>query len=265
MRRNLSPLQRPMLIHCQSLSGVRWQMPFGELLADRSKIHIWKSDLRKYSKSRLASYLGLLSKKELLRIQYFPSEEDRKRFIVMKAILRKLLARYQGLVPEAVSFSRNFYNKPFLHPNPAGTQFNVSHSGHKLLLAFRFAARGTSLGIDLEKIDTNYDYIPLLKDYFTDAEKSSLIFESSSERFFEYWTRKEAILKAVGTGLTQDMRLINVSNFTNIVKFENAVYSRMTHQPFYVNSFKIDQNYVASIALEGKSVQPLFIDYDFIL
>ena len=265
MRPNLTPLQNAMYIHCKELPTVCWEMPFNNLLQNRKKVHIWITDLQNYSKQQFAILLGLLSKHELQKVKSFHYEEDRKRYIVAKATLRKLLSRYQLILPQSILFSRNAFHKPFLHPNPNSLQFNVAHSGSKVLLAFRFNARGTSIGIDMEKVNNDYDYKVLVKEYFTEEEQLSISDENSSELFYKLWTRKEALLKAFGTGLTDDMKQLNVSKYTNIVRMKNAHYSRVTQRPFYVNTFKIDDNYIASFALESAPVKPLFLDYDYFL
>jgi 4'-phosphopantetheinyl transferase len=97
--------------------------------------------------------------------------------------------------------------RPFL---PGKPDFNLSHSG---TLAVCVVAGKGRIGIDVEywkPID-----IHLLKDNFTAEEWRHIKDAASPEKtFYDYWTRKEAILKADGRGLSvppSDVRIAGAS------------------------------------------------------
>jgi phosphopantetheine--protein transferase-like protein len=61
--------------------------------------------------------------------------------------------------------------------------------------------------VDVERIDDEFEYLPIVQHFFTQEEKR-YIRQSKAEsrkRFYEIWTRKEAFLKAVGTGITENL------------------------------------------------------------
>src|SRR5205823_2000983 len=92
--------------------------------------------------------------------------------------------------------------KPGLeNPLFPGLHFNVSHSGDRALLAF---AIGREVGIDVEYVRENLDFVALSERFFSKAEHAALLAlppEHRGSLFYEYWTCKEACLKADGRGL----------------------------------------------------------------
>ncbi|NIG56059.1 4'-phosphopantetheinyl transferase superfamily protein [Chitinophaga sp. Cy-1792] len=93
------------------------------------------------------------------------------------------------------------YKRPYI---PGCPDFNLSHTGNVAVCAFSTEGR---VGIDIEKIQ------PIELDDFegiwTPAELQFIQHDHS--RFFYYWTRKEAIIKADGRGLHLPLQLIDVS------------------------------------------------------
>ena len=82
--------------------------------------------------------------------------------------------------------------------------FNLSHSSGVSLLAFD---PGSEIGVDVEMIDEEFDYEPIVKRWFT-PEEGKYIWQSKENsriRFYELWTRKEAYLKAIGEGITKNL------------------------------------------------------------
>ncbi len=84
------------------------------------------------------------------------------------------------------------YEKPYI---PNQDYFNISHSGDFVVLA----QAETEVGVDIEKI--NDRHLNVAERVFTERELSWMN-ESPVERFFILWTQKEAVMKAVGKGLS---------------------------------------------------------------
>lgn len=244
---------------------MKWDMPFEDLLDNRHTVHLWMTDLRNYSKKQLTSLLGVLSAAELKKLELIKELKERKRYVIAKATLRQLLSRYHRVRPQQLNFGRNAYRKAFLHPNPECTQFNVSRAGDKVLLAFRFNARNTSVGIDLESLDTPYDYNWVINRYFNVEERKAVRHSNGRHLFFKYWTRKEALLNAVGTSMLDEMQELKVWAETNVCDVKNANLQRLTQRPYYLHTFRIEDQYMASIATEGLHVNTMFFDYDYFL
>lgn len=151
----------------------------------------------------LDRYPALLSKDEAVRWQRFLFEKDRHRFLVARAMLRDVLSRYTRREPQSLAFQYNGYGKPSL-VEPAGLPigFNLSHSGGLAVCAVTAAC---DVGVDVETPQRPTDVIALARRYFAESEVQALACWSAEEQkrvFFEFWTLKEAYIKARGQGLS---------------------------------------------------------------
>ncbi len=128
-------------------------------------------------------------------------EEKRDRKASARAHLRRILARYLGTLPQDVQFTYGEHGKPMLveHDDPC---FNLSHSGSQGLAA---VSRGTRIGVDLEFTREGREFTEIADRFFSQAESAALRAlppEARPGAFYRAWTRKEAYLKAWGTGLS---------------------------------------------------------------
>lgn len=165
-------------------------------------LHIWRATLEVSSDS-LAGYSVLLSADELARADRYVFARDRQHFMVARATLRLLLGRYLHLSPSSMHFELGPYGKPFLAEEfqPSKLKFNASHTYGVGLFAFTMSRE---CGIDVEKIRPEFATREVAKHYFSAQEITELDALSPSlftMGFFQCWTRKEAYLKARGTGL----------------------------------------------------------------
>lgn len=121
-----------------------------------------------------------------------------------RGILRKILGGYLKIDPARVRISFKEKGKPFLNETREGPvlRFNLSHSQDLALYAF---ADGREIGIDVEAIRPVPHFDRIAQRYFLPAEYEALRAappDQKLETFFSYWTRKEALLKAKGGGLS---------------------------------------------------------------
>lgn len=143
-----------------------------------------------------------LTHDEQLRADRFYFEHDRRRFIVARGKLRLLLSRHFQIAPAAIVFGYMKNGKPFVAGNSTQIHFNMSHSEECALYAISKRCR---LGADIECLNRNIDWHGLVRRFFTNREFSALQQLPAFTRkraFFTSWTRKEAILKATGDGLS---------------------------------------------------------------
>lgn len=114
-------------------------------------------------------------------------------------VLGRLLRAYAGLAA-APELERSEFGKPHA-PAAGGVEFNLSHSGPRALLAF---ARQLPLGVDLERGERRVDPDEIARRFF-DADEADALgrlpAEARRRTFLQLWTRKEAVLKALGRGL----------------------------------------------------------------
>ncbi len=118
--------------------------------------------------------------------------------------LKSILARYLKVSSEELVIERNDRGKPYL-AGELGKKlyFNITHTDKKMLVAIA----KDPVGIDMENLSRKIAYEPILKRYFTLAEQQDFLkvledkTQCPRELFLKGWTRKEAVLKAVGVGL----------------------------------------------------------------
>ena len=166
-------------------------------------VHVWAFPLAAPDGDE-AGQQALLSADERARAERFRFDRHRRRFVTGRVTLRRLLGHYLEADPAALTFSYGPAGKPEVAgPEAArGLSFNLSNSEDWALLA---VARGQRLGIDLEAIRDEEDRGAVARRFFAAAEVAAL--ESfaaprQAETFCAIWTRKEALLKACGAGLS---------------------------------------------------------------
>jgi 4'-phosphopantetheinyl transferase len=182
------------------------------LILAEDEVHLWRIDLAAVASAE-KRWQKILSTDERARAARFHFERDRQHFSATRALLRVILSRYVGLEPADLVFRYSEKEKPSLDSQTSHdlVEFNVSHSGTAALLAF---ARGRALGVDIEIIREDFDPAALAHRFFSSHEQSQLAMVDPPEKysaFFRCWTRKEAYIKAVGTGLSLPLDQFDVS------------------------------------------------------
>ena len=157
--------------------------------------------------AREAAALGWLCGDERARWNRFRHEGRRRQYALCRAALRAVLCDRLGFVNDALSFCESERGKPHarLAGAPAPVSFSVSHSGVHGLIA---VASGGRIGVDVEERVARTDLDPLIARVFAPVERSELVAASGFarlRRFYSLWTIKEALVKALGTGLQLDM------------------------------------------------------------
>jgi 4'-phosphopantetheinyl transferase len=149
----------------------------------------------------------MLSRDEQIRADRFKVVPPRHSFIVAHSLIRMLLGRYLGCATQSLSFAQGDKGKPYLvaPANRLDLSFNLSHSGDLVIAGL---ARDVELGADVERLRDMPSAVELAERFFTKSEHSRLLALPEavrSEAFLRCWTYKEAYLKAVGTGISEDL------------------------------------------------------------
>ncbi len=133
--------------------------------------------------------------------------------------------------------------KPYLKDYP-NLFFNLSHTDNLILIAIA----NSPVGVDVEKNERNADKEAIIKHFFSNKEQQSFFSQPEELRqlaFVKGWTRKEAILKATGEGLSA------MKNYE--VSFEpetdNQLINTMSDNKFLVKDFIPSDGYAACIAV----------------
>lgn len=148
--------------------------------------HLYILDIRQLAPYREAAF-PLLSEQRKERVLAAHNEKDALRSLGAGLLLR----RFVGDGP----FVYGEFGKPFL---PGAPPFSLSHGGELVVLAL--GETGTEVGVDVEDCARPWREA-VARRLFTEEEQRWLC--GSSERFFQLWTRKEAVLKCRGSGLSR--------------------------------------------------------------
>ena len=176
-------------------------------------VQVWRGYLDQ-PPATVDRFSELLSDDELSRANRFHFEIDRKHFIVARGYLRMLISRYQEIPPAEIQFSYTTYGKPLLvttNPQVQPFHFNLAHSGGLAVYAF---TRIGEVGVDVERIRPDFAADEIAERFFSPDECAclkKLSKELRHQAFFDCWTRKEAIIKAVGTGLSLPLDQFDVT------------------------------------------------------
>ncbi len=164
------------------------------LLSDEA--HVWSAPLNRNCDA------ALLIECERERASRFKMERIRNQFIAARAQLRIVLGRYLGSAPADVPITYEPSGKPILKANGAASlHFNVSHS--ETLAVFAVTRRGR-IGVDIECHKSIPNAELLVERFFSQHDCDRFKQLPEHERlnaFFRAWTRKEAVLKAIGLGV----------------------------------------------------------------
>ncbi len=193
-------------------SDTIWQDPPATLTLSAGELHVWRVALSAETGQRLALQ-QLLSAEELARAQRFHFERDRQRFVVRRGVVRLLLGRLLQRDPAALRFDIGPNGKPAISAemNPLDLRFNTSHTGDWALIG---TVIGHELGVDIEAIRPEVDMAGIVARFFGPLERAewqSISAEEQPYAFFNAWTRKEAVIKATGEGLSRELDSFDVS------------------------------------------------------
>jgi len=167
------------------------------------EVDVWVVAASALDPADVARMATLLTPEETARGARFVRGADRDAFVLTRALVRTTLSRYGSTAPADWRFVTNRYDCPFLVDAQAGApplQFNVSHTAGLVALA---VARGPRVGLDVESVARPVlEAVP--ERHFAPDEVRALRALPAAHQprvFFDYWTLKEAYIKARGMGL----------------------------------------------------------------
>ena len=174
---------------------------------DRDRVDVWLLALSDDVLAQTESFAAILSDDERHRAARFVRDRDRARFVIGRAGLRLLLGDYLGMDARSLTFAVEPHGKPMLSSTAASVdiQFNLAHS--EALIAWAVGCE-RAVGIDVEHIPRLHSLSTCPSAFLSPSEEQLLAAMADTDRvarMAEYWTLKEACVKAAGTGLTADV------------------------------------------------------------
>jgi 4'-phosphopantetheinyl transferase len=187
--------------------GISWRLHW-----TAKSVDVFYIDLQQHCPNDERDALAWLSSEECAHGRRFVCPQARRQYTICRAALRALLSGRLGCCPPDLEISAGQYGKPsaMVRGRRAPLEFSVSHSGNHGLIAL--SAEG-AVGVDVEDMRLRQDFSSIAQSVFTLDEQSWLGHGSAEDRmrrFYRIWTMKEAVVKALGMGLSFDLESFSI-------------------------------------------------------
>lgn len=172
-----------------------------------NEVHVWRVSSNADCAGRVASFLSFDERDRAAR---FVRHQDRIQFIASRGALRAILAPYAGFAPDVLQFIVSAYGKPALNCGHTRLNFNLARRDAYSLVA---VTKLSSVGVDIERV-TSRECVAEVVPWLAPSEAAFLAGiepQIRSLAFSRCWTRKEAYLKGLGTGLATPLHCFGVS------------------------------------------------------
>jgi 4'-phosphopantetheinyl transferase len=220
------------------------------------EVHVWATTYDgSWDGALLQEYRNILAAAERIQQRRFHFARDRLRYLLTRAMVRVLLSRYALRRPCEWRFTSNAYGRPSIVGTLGGAKgltFNVSHT-HSLIVAAIAADR--DVGIDVENFRDRSAAVEVAERFFARSEVADLRATAGAQqqrRFFEYWTLKEAYIKALAMGLSVPLNgfAFDLSQEARVALHVNANIEDGDPQRWRLWQMEIDASYIVAICAE---------------
>ena len=235
------------------------------------EVQVWRLrvDLEGGTRAVAESIAEAVTADEYARAARFRQEADRQRSLCGRLLLRTFLGHHLGIAPREVTFVNGEFGKPEVEHRASGgggvgagagtsvLRFNLAHSGEWLLFAL---ARDRELGVDVEQHRTMSDAIQIARRFFAPPEVADLEALDPTlhhDTFFRVWTRKEAIVKATGQGISAGLERFAVSSDASDHVTLRGLDGDPSWDRWTIRGLDMPPNYTAAVAFdrrEGEAV-----------
>jgi 4'-phosphopantetheinyl transferase len=198
------------------------------------------------------SYLDVLADDERIRAGNYAFEADRNRFVIGRGKLRHVLGSICGVPPHSISFKYNQTGKPFLQlQREEELYFSVTHSGQIIGIAIS----SQIIGFDIEQFRVIENMESIASEIFSESEQRQFLLLSKDQRslaFFILWTKKEALIKGLGQGVSYPLRDLNIGISLMNPNDQKAVSKCQQLQDWYLHNLSVSSQYAATIAFPSR-------------
>lgn len=230
-----------------------------------AEVHIWFAPLN-LEPDQLTQLSGFLSDNECSKAEGFHFIRDQQRYIAARGILRDVLCHYLAAQPDQLIFSYGAYGKPAIDQQASmlhtSLQFNLSYSQDRAICAI---ACGRAVGIDIQYMEPDIDVLEIAVEYFSPRERAALFALPRGlyrERFYRWWSRKEAYLKACGVGLAFGMEGIELMFDRGAQLFIDPLNVKASALSWHLEDLAVHPEYTATLAVAGRNESLRFLHWD---
>jgi len=163
-----------------------------------NEIHVWTLNPKLIIENE--TLRALLSSAEREKVDRYRLASSQHTALITRAFIRLLLSQYAPSPPQTWQFTVGKMGKPEIEHNRLGLRFNLSHNDELIVCAI---CLNNDIGCDIENLSRKISVNAIAKRFFSEQEAQRI--KADPTRFFEYWTLKEAFVKATGLGISQGL------------------------------------------------------------
>jgi len=219
-------------------------------------IHLWLAFCDEIDNpSLLSEYEQLLNEEEKNRWQRFYFARHRHQYLVTRALIRSTLSLYIDRAPKDWCFTVNDYGKPEIRSGLTDIpiRFNLSHTDGLIMCAVVLA---NDIGVDIE--DKKKQHPLAIAEYCFSKQETQELNQlpkhQQAQRFLEYWTLKEAYIKAKGMGLSlplDQFSFILSENQPVAIAFDPRLADNPAHWQFW--QLSPSEQHIAAVAVRSET------------
>lgn len=234
-----------------NISHLLWEDAAHPPFLGNADLHIWDVAVHQ-RQTVLRRWDALLHDDEQRKIRSYRLPGDKRRAFAARGALRSLLASYLDREAGSIVLTVGQRGKPEIASPPMRTrlEFNMAHSGERVLLAF---AKTRRLGVDVEHW-RSLDGDNIVRRFFAPAEIqewAALPLSTHPSAFFDAWTKKEAYLKATGDGLWKALDSFAISIGPHgLPRFLSLVKDEAKSEKWEVLTVPLPGDYSGAVVIE---------------
>lgn len=215
-------------------------------------MEIWHVDLM-LDRGALRRAFDLLDPLERSRFARLRGAADRRRYAAAHAGLRRLLGQRLRCAPGQIRLALDPGGRPRLRQGVGpghNLHFSLSHAGDHALVAL---CNGHPVGVDLELFPAHTSLPDDLTLHLSPAERETLArlpADQQPEAALRCWVRKEALLKACGTGLALPPAALSVSMGPE-ARLEGSALLPFLEGPWSLVAHERPREWTAAVAWPG--------------
>lgn len=223
-----------------------------------NEIHLWMVNPKQIAASD--ALRALLSDPEKQKVDRYRLPAAQHTALITRAFIRLILSQYAPLAPEQWQFSISALGKPEISNSPIPLRFNLSHNDELIICA---VCLDSDIGCDIENLGRKISVNAIAERFFSAQEAQSI--KAQPNRFFEYWTLKEAFVKATGLGISQGLETFSFeikeakeTQFNdNIHLTFSATCQQQTPEDWYQALIFPDDKHCIGLSVNNKQVDSI--------
>jgi 4'-phosphopantetheinyl transferase len=211
-------------------------------------LRVWQLDTQRIDLTPTET--SLLSSDELYRASQFRHKRHREQFIATRSVLRWLLGQKLNFPAKKILFAYTKTGRPEIKHPATPVQFSISHSDSITLIGF---VPDVSIGVDIEQHNPCINPLEIGKSVFCPQEIQLIQNCHESARialFYRIWTCKEAMLKMLGNGFSQNPCELCINDTLE----GRHIICQNSFTPVKIIQLDVGCNHTAALALQPSNL-----------